>query len=222
MRIKDLRVWGAVLVLAGGASIARADVIPYPCCGYNSTTYTFTAATSGEIDAYFAGSGASYDNEVGLLVGGVSTGIVGLDDHTSAIGQELDLGFANAGQTLVFVLVNNTLGEDAYSDPAMNLSYDAGPATGTTDGHNHVYSTPYTATDPVFSGVPVGTFVGFEDLPFPGSDYNYNDETFVFTNVIVSSGVPEPATWAMMMLGFVGLGFAASLKSKRGRVALPA
>jgi hypothetical protein len=31
------------------------------------------------------------------------------------------------------------------------------------------------------------------------------DVTFVFTNV---SAVPEPATWGMMLLGFVGLGFA--------------
>jgi PEP-CTERM motif len=31
---------------------------------------------------------------------------------------------------------------------------------------------------------------------------------FVFTNVGMTSGVPEPSTWAMMLLGFVGLGFA--------------
>jgi len=207
---------GALALIS--AASARADAIPYPCCGYNTTTYTFTASASGDIDAYFAGSTAGYDNELGLLVNGVSTGVVGLDDKTSFVGQMLDLGHADAGALLVFVLQNNSLGEDAYSDPAMNLSYDNGPATGTTDGHNHVYSTAYTATSPILTGVPVGTFVAFEDLPFPGSDYNYNDETFVFTNV--STSVPEPGIWAMMLIGFGGLG--AAMRSNRRKQATSA
>ena len=125
-------IFGAAtaLAMAGLGSAARADAIPYPCCGYNATTYTFTATSTGEIDAYFAGSTAGYDNELGLWVNGVSTGIIGLDNHTSALGQELDLGSVMAGDTLVFVLQNNSLGEDAYSNPALNLSYDDGPATG--------------------------------------------------------------------------------------------
>ena len=53
-----------------------------------------------------------------------------------------------------------SLGMDAYSDSSLNLSYDA---VGQTE-HNHIYSTPYTATSPVFTGVPAGTYVAFEDL----------------------------------------------------------
>ncbi len=34
---------------------------------------------------------------------------------------------------------------------------------------------------------------------------------------ISSSGVPEPSTWAMMMLGFAGLGFAGYRKANRAR-----
>jgi hypothetical protein len=190
----------AVGLALGQVSHVMADVIPYPNVGTpNPVTYTFTAAATGSITAYFAGSTAGYDNELGLLVNGVSTGVVGLDDHASAIGQSLILGSANAGDTLVFVLVNNTLGEDAYSDPAMNVSYDT---PGETLGHNHVYSTSYTATSPVFPGVPVGTYVAFEDLPFPGSDFNYYDENFVFTNVAAtSSAVPLPAAaWSGIIL----------------------
>jgi hypothetical protein len=71
-------IFGAAtaLAMAGLGSAARADAIPYPCCGYNATTYTFTATSTGEIDAYFAGSTAGYDNELGLWVNGVSTGIM--------------------------------------------------------------------------------------------------------------------------------------------------
>jgi PEP-CTERM motif len=35
--------------------------------------------------------------------------------------------------------------------------------------------------------------------------------------VSVSSAVPEPSTWAMMLLGFAGLGYAASRKTKNER-----
>jgi VPDSG-CTERM motif len=193
-----------VVALAVITSTARlfADPIPYPApFGINPVTYTFTAAASGDITAYFAGSTASYDNELGLLVNGVSTGIVGLDNHTTALGTSLDLGSVHAGDVLTFVLVNHTLGMNAYSDPSMNASYDM---PGYTGSHNHVYSTPYTASSPVIDGIPAGTFVSFEDLRFPNSDFNYNDEDFVFANVGVSQGVPDCGSTA----GLLGFGFA--------------
>jgi hypothetical protein len=77
--------------------------------------------------------------------------------------------------------------------------------------------------------VPTGayTYVGFEDLPAtdPFHDFNYHDETFIFTDVstnapttsplIPTGGVPEPSAWALMLLGFGGLG--ASLRHNRAR-----
>jgi hypothetical protein len=204
---------GLVLV-AGSAQVARADAIPYPNSGTpNPITYTFTASATGDIMAYFAGSTAGYDNELGLLVNGVSTGVIGLDNHSSPIGLSLDLGHANAGDTLVFVLQNNSVGLDAYSDPSMNVSYDF---PGDTLGHNHVYSTPYTATSPVLDSIPVGTFVAFEDLQFPSSDFNYNDEDFVFTDVSVAThGVPDAAS-SLTLLG-MGCGCMGLLRRRLSR-----
>ena len=208
----------ALALMATTAQVAKAsDAIPYPHSGtYNNATYSFTASATGDVIAYFAGSGAGYDNQLGLLVNGVAQGGFGLDDHTTTIGTAYDFGSVTAGDSLVFVLKNITLGKDAYSLPALNGSYDNGPATGTTDGHNHIYSTSYTdsAASPanlVAALIPAGTYVAFEDLPFPGSDYNYFDESFVFTNV--SASVPEPGAWAMMLLGFGGLG--AMMRSRR-------
>jgi hypothetical protein len=196
----------AVLALmAGPAQVAFADAIPYPSSGTpNPITYTFTATASGDITAYFAGSTASYDNELGMLVNGVSTGIIGLDNHSSALGQSLVLGSVNAGDVLTFVLINHTLADKAYSDPSLNVPYD----TDGSDGHNHVYSTPYTATSPIIDSIPVGTFVSFEDLRFPNSDFNYNDEDFVFTDVSVArSSVPDSgSTLTLLSTGLAGLG----------------
>jgi hypothetical protein len=132
----------------------------------------------------------------------LNTGIYGLDNHTTAVGTSLDFGHVSAGETLTFVLKNITLGLYAYSDPNLNVPYDINGS----DGHQHVYSTPYTATSPILDSIPVGTFVAFEDLRFPNSDFNYNDEDFVVTNTHVShvSGVPGPTIGA----GLPGLIFA--------------
>jgi hypothetical protein len=185
---------------------AEADQIPYPNVGfYNPTTYSFTAKASGDVIAYFAGSSAADDNQLGMLDNGALTSAgFGLDDHTSFVGQSFDLGHVNVGDSIVFVLHNLTVGLDAYSDPSLNIPYDS---PGETIGHNHIYSTLYTATSPILASIPTGVYVAFEDLQFPSSDFNYFDETYVFTNVGVQS-VPEPSSALLGILaaGAVGAG----------------
>lgn len=187
------------MIAFGSARPARAaDAIPYPNSGtYNPITYSFTAATTGNVVAYFiGGAGAGYTDEMGLMVNGVQSGAgFGLNNHASSVGDSFDLGPVTAGDSLVFILDNLSVGQKAYSDPSMNVAYDAAGET----GHNHIYSTAYTATSPLFGSVPAGAYVAFEDLQFPNSDFNYDDESFVFTNVgTTSSAVPEPGTLGLL------------------------
>jgi hypothetical protein len=199
------------LGLLGAAAPARADAIPYQNIGTpNPVTYSFTAKTTGDLIAYFAGSTATYDNQLGVLVNGVAQGGYGLDNHSSSVGEQYDFGLVTAGSTLVFVLHNLTLGNNAYSDPSLNVAYDLNGS----DGHNHLYSTAYTATSPVLNGIPAGTFFAFEDLPFPYSDFNYNDEDFVFLDVatkitsdagFAADPIPEPAALVLFGAGLAGL-----------------
>ncbi len=194
-------------LLAASTQYAVAGTIPYPNPGtLNSTTYTFTANNTGDVIAYFAGSTASFDNQLGMLINGVqSSSGFGLDDHTSALGLAFDLGHVTKGDTLVFEMKNNTLGGlIVYSDPSMNSAYDNG-----SPGLNHVYSTAYTGS--LGNNIPDGTFVSFEDLR-GGGDKNYNDEDFVFTNVasvLTSSStagvVSEPSSIVAFGIGAVGL-----------------
>jgi hypothetical protein len=199
----------SVVSMAGRAN--ADDAIPYPNSGsYNPASYSFTAQASGDLIAYFAGSTAGYDNQLGLLVNGVDTGIYGLDDHTSFIGQQLDFGHVNAGDSLVFVLDVLSLGDKVYSDPSMNVAFDSVGVT----GHNHIYSTAYTGNPSLGGGIPNGTYVAFEDLRFPGSDFNYHDENFVFAGVPIGTSVPEPSSLALAGLGGIGA-LIAALRRRR-------
>jgi PEP-CTERM motif len=65
--------------------------------------------------------------------------------------------------------------------------------------------------------LPFGvTFAGTaESVNFSGSaDYIVFDNITVGSGTVITGGVPEPATWAMMMVGFAGLGFAGWRKAR--------
>jgi hypothetical protein len=185
--LTPLRMSVALLAMAGFSQFSRADQIPYAPIGTpNPVTYSFHATGTGPIDAYFAGFSAAYTETLGMEINGVPTGITGLTNQTSTVGEKLNLGNAVAGDTLTFfIYVDNTAGY-IYSNPALNGPYDINGS----DGHNHIYATPYTGDGPVIGSIPTtnATFVGFEDLPFPNSDFDYNDTTYVFTNVTVPDG----------------------------------
>ena len=191
MKLKTT-VAAALLTLTAAGS-AFADVIPYPGAGtQNPVTYTFTS-NGGDILAYFAGTGASYNETLGLLIDGVDSGITGLPNHGVNVGDSLDFGTIAAGKTLTFYINVVTTGDVFYSDKSLN-----------TDGVNHVYSTSFSGS----GSIPAGTYVAFEDLN-GGGDLNYFDETFVFTNVATTPSVPEPANMALLVGGLGLLGFMA-------------
>lgn len=181
----------ATLCLSFGS--AHAGPIPYPDAGtQNTALYTFTASSTGSIGAYFfSGGGASYTNEVTMLVNGVASGIQGLNNQASAYGSFLDLGTVTAGDVIVFKMVNISPGGVGpwYSDKSMN-----------SDGVNHVYSTDFAGD----TTIPGGTYVAFEDLA-GGGDFNYNDLSFVFTNISTTvAGVSLPGTPALLLAAALG------------------
>jgi hypothetical protein len=205
MKNKKLQFAIALFVLASAIQVAKSAIIPYPNVGTeNPVTYTFTATATGDVMGYFAApSGAAYTEDVGLLDNGVLTsGGYGLNNHGSYAGEDFNFGNVTAGDTLVFVLqVLIPPNGDVYSDPSMNAPFD-----GTPTGHNHIYSVAYDASSDLLDpSVPSGTYVAFEDeaasLP---PDWNYADDTFVFTDTSVTA-VPEATTMiagALLLLPF--------------------
>lgn len=187
----------AATISVGLATAAQAAFPIYGLSGtINPADYSFTAAASGDIVAYFVGHTAGYTNLLGLSVNGVDTGIWGLNNQTTAPGTALNFGPVNAGDTLVFKINVTNTGEYFYSQRSLN-----------GDGITHIFSAAYAGGD---FGIPAGTYVGFEDLN-GGGDLDYDDLRFVFTNVkgVEIGGVPEPTTWAMLIAGFGLVGAAA-------------
>jgi hypothetical protein len=219
MKIKKLQALIGLVGLTGATQLAQAAIIPYPNIGTeNPVTYTFTATASGDVVGYFAATtSAEYTEEVGLMVNGVLTSNgYGLNNHSSSVGSSFDFGTVVAGDTLVFVL-NVIDPPDAvgtvYSDPSMNASYDGGI------GQNHVYSVAYDASSDLLDpSVPSGTYVAFEDLPATMSDWNYADDTFVFTDTSVTA-VPEATTVFAGMLLLLPFGMSTLRILKRNRTA---
>lgn len=194
VRASDLAVSIATLIAASAISsgtLAASNASYAKAGSYNALAYSFNAQATGDIVAYFTGASATYDSQISVMVNGVSTGIFGLNNHSSSIGQSIDFGSVKAGDKLVFVLRVLGSSQQLYSDASMNGGYDLGSSA--LNGANHIFSTFYDGTNPALSGVPSGTSIQFEDLKFGHSDYDYNDETFVFTNVSAAvKGQPTP------------------------------
>ncbi|SEP77786.1 DUF4114 domain-containing protein [Nitrosomonas ureae] len=173
-------------------------------------TYTFTATTTGYIGAYFQSSSASYTNTLSLLVNGVVTpqsSLGVLNNQTSNVGDYVNLGYVNAGDILTFQMKVLDTGDIWNSNSASNA-----------DGVNHIYSTGFSGDTAL--GIPAGTYVGFEDIQ-GGGDFDYNDQAFIFTNISTLaekhiSPVPEPETYAMLLIGLGLVAF--TVRSRKRRI----
>ena len=178
-----------------GVNAVAADAIPYPTAGtQNPVEYSFVAATTGDIWAYFLdGGGAGYTNTLSIFVNGAAAASSIFDNHTTTYGTSVDVGHFNAGDKIVFQL--NSSGGTWSSVKSANA-----------DGVNHVYSTSFSGS----GGIPSGVYVAFEDQ-YGGGDFNYNDLAFSVTNVAT---VPEPETYAMLL---AGLGIVGAIARRRKR-----
>ena len=145
-------------------------------------------------------SGTSFDFFPG------NGGFVDLDGSTNTAGTLQTLtSFAPGKYTLTFALGGNDRGDVdktttiSLGDFSTSITLASGAALA-----SHTFT--FTTT---------GGTLSFADLP--GGNQNIGN---ILDNVNLATAVPEPATWAVMMLGFGGLG--AAMRNKRRKLAVSA
>ena len=197
VRVTTLIAVGQVLC----ASPAGAGLVPttgsfFIAPADGTLTFTFEGYSAGDTDQMvFAFNGdALFTNNI-AVVGDVIQQIVMAD-------QIYRLGLRNI-----------SAGDTWSSDPASNW-----------DGLTHLASTSTfsdfhlgAAATPVSTGCALvsGCYFGWEDLPGPGADDDFNDLVFALQFTPISSRsvdpdgdpIPEPGTLTLLCVGLLGLGF---------------
>ena len=187
-----------------------ATITPYPGPGTpNLTVYNFIALSTGDVTGFFAGASAADTSVIGVSVNGAAPSLFGLSNQTSALSQSLDFGTVTAGDLLTFTLKNLTSGTQLSSNSTLN-----------PDGLQHVFAANFVSSG---GAIPNGLQVSFEDLTkSQGSDFDYNDASFVFTNVGndpvgrgVTGAAPLPAALPMFAAGAGLVGLLARVKKRK-------
>jgi hypothetical protein len=97
------------------------------------------------------------------------------------------------------------------------------------DAHISTLPGPFSYTDPwdelgMATLSDTGTY--YTELDEDGTTYSAYSYAYDVTNVTYSgqyaTNMPEPSTWAMMLLGFASLGYAGYRRARAGRATLPA
>jgi hypothetical protein len=180
--------------------------------GYSSATDP--AGATGQ--TAYSQSGGVFTNINALLPSNVNSQAVGINDLGSVVGFYMPTATTSTGFLDVGGVITPLDPFSSAFTQALGIN-NAGEIVGFyTDagGFQHGYidnGGVFTTFDP--AGSQSTTINGVNNLgDFVGFFTNPNDSVVGF---VATTGVPEPSTWALMLLGFTGLGFAAYRRGRR-------
>lgn len=180
--LNDLLTGNAPLVEMGDIKMIRLFVVLMLVMG-SVNAASFRVASDGPVNAFYAGSSAGYESNFFALIGPIDHMTVadGFSNKSANIGDFKHLGSFESGDSFLPFLNVRTTGYFYGSNPASNL-----------DGLNHIFASQFTLPDGTSA-----VFIGFEDIYGLG-DRDFNDNMVIFTNMAL---VPEPSTYAMLLVG---------------------
>lgn len=184
LNLSDLLTGNAPLVEMGDIKMIRLFVVLMLVMG-SANAASFRVANDGPVMGYFVGATAGYESTMFALIGPVDHMIVadGFHNHSANLGDSKNLGTFESGDSFLPFLNVHTTGYFYGSTPNSNL-----------DNLNHIFASQFSLPD----GTPA-VFIGFEDIYGLG-DRDFDDNMVIFTNVMMAP-VPEPSTYAMLLVG---------------------
>jgi hypothetical protein len=157
-----------------------------------------------------AGPGGSFSTVVNPIYGGSNPGPYdGVEDTYFGV-------INNSGATLSSIFLSNP-GVDIFGFDGDGIS-TYNPLLAAAAGNPD--ATGYGGPNAFFTGIDAaldsGTVNFNGGISAGGTEVFSLEEAVQLNSIVISSGVPEPSTWAMMVLGFLGLGFLARRKISAG------
>jgi hypothetical protein len=205
--LKKLGFWSMV--------IASLSLFLLPCAG-RASVFGFAADPNAFVTSYqgFTWPGVLVNGTVipiGVLPGGIAPPAAPLGYAWTSGGQNLSMN------SLVTFTINSV---DVYGD---HISFGGTTEALTIEGFASGIMVDSLVV-PVLDNLPRNQFstlalgwAGIDELTFSTSSGN-TYENLLLTNFVVNDtvgAVPEPSTWAMMLLGFAGVGFMAYRRKPR-------
>ncbi len=128
--------------------------------------------------------------------GNLANDLLIFNNQSTPVGGTKDLGTFSGGTELTFRLHVNTTGDDFFT----------GPRSSNPDGEFHARVQG--------NWLPDTTLVGFEDR-YNSFDRNFNDLSSSYSNT-VAAAVPEPESYAMLLVGLGVIGAIARRRRESG------
>lgn len=205
------------LALAAGTASADASLLING--GFEDSSSNFTTPTGwtniGPANGIvtYAQVGNAVGNPEGLnfyTIGGVAT------NGVSALGW----GISQTVATTIGNTYRLTVGLSAENGPNLSdvlnvqIGSQSNLVTLTNDGNSTFFQRPLVYSTYDYVATSSSTTISF--TLFSSTDFGNNDPIIdgaLFEQIAAASAVPEPSTWAMMLLGFAGVGFMAYRRS---------